>query len=382
MVPFSYSYRNLLVRWRTTLMTACGFMLVVMALIVMLAFVNGVQTVCAGSGEAQNVLVMKEGNFDEVLSQINHGMALKAETAPEVLRDSSGRLLSSRELFMALTQWDDELNTYYQLQARGVYPVAIAVHSQVRLMEGRMFRRNYHEVIVGRSMAFQRHIKLGDKIPIGYGRWEVVGLFEAAGSAFESEAWCDLNQLAEHFHREGIFSSVVLRTASPAAALRTVEYLKRSRQVAVEAKTEVAYYEQQAEQTNVIRTGAIVVAIFMAIGAIFGVTNTMFAAIGERVKDIAVMRLLGFQRRDILLSFLLEALLIAMIGGALGVLLGYAVNGLTLSTALGAKSIAFAFKVDTPILASAAIFAFLMGVIGGSLPAISAMRVDPLQSMR
>jgi putative ABC transport system permease protein len=131
-----------------------------------------------------------------------------------------------------------------------------------------------------------------------------------------------------------------------------------------------------------IRTGAIIIAVFMAIGAVFGVTNTMFAAIGERLKDIAVMRLLGFARGEILVSFLLEALLIAVVGGALGSLLGYAVNGLTLSTALGAKSVAFAFKVDLPILISGAVFALIMGIFGGLLPAMSAMRVDPLETMR
>ena len=382
MIPISYSYRNLLVRWRTTLMTAGGFMLVVMALIIMLAFVNGVRTVCAGSGEPQNVLVMKEGNIDEVLSQIDHDMARQAETAPEVLRDPQGRLLASRELFMALTQWDDERNEYYQLQVRGVSTAATAVHTQVRLVEGAMFRRNLHEVIVGRSMAYQRHLRLGDEIPIGYDRWKVVGIFDAAGSAFESEAWCDLMQLAEHFHREGIFSSVVLRTATPEAAQRTVRYLTQSRRVAVEAQTEVDYYQEQAAQTDTIRVGALIVAGFMALGAVFGVTNTMFAAIGERVKDIAVMRLLGFRRREIVLSFLLEALLIALVGATLGSLLGCAVNGLTLSTALGAKSIAFAFTVDAPILIAAVGFAFAMGVVGGLLPAISAMRVDPLDSMR
>lgn len=382
MVPVSYSYRNLMVRWRTTLMTAGGFMLVVMALIIMLAFVNGVRTVCAGSGEPQNVLVMKEGNIDEVLSQIDHDMARQAETAPEVLRDPQGRLLASRELFMALTQWDEARNEYYQLQVRGVSTAATAVHTQVQLVEGTMFRRNQHEVIVGRGMAYQRHLRLGDEIALGYDRWKVVGVFEAAGSAFESEAWCDLNQLAEHFHRQGIFSSVVLRTASPQAAERTVRYLTHSRRVAVEAKTEVDYYQEQAAQTDAIRIGALVVAAFMALGAVFGVTNTMFAAIGERIKDIAVMRLLGFRRREILTSFLLEALLIALVGATLGSLLGYGVNGLTLSTALGAKSIAFAFTVDAPILLAAIGFAFAMGVIGGLLPAVSAMRVDPLESMR
>ena len=382
MVPLSYSYRNLIVRWRTTLMTASGFTLVVTALIVMLAFVNGVRTVCAGSGQPENVVVMKEGNFDEVLSQLESRLAFQIEAIPHVARDAHGRPLSSRELFMAVTQWDERSGKYHQVQIRGVYPVAREVHSQVKIVRGRMFRRNRREIVLGAGMARQQDLDVGDTLPLGQEAWEVVGVFTAAGSAFESEAWCDLDQLAGLFRREGIYSSVILRTASPAAAARAVDYLEDNRALAVQAQTETDYYRQQAEQTDMIRAGAVVVSVFMAIGAVFGVMNTMFAAIAERVKDIAVMRLLGFRRMEILASFLLESLLIAAFGGAVGTLLGYAVNGLTLSTALGAKSIAFAFTVDGPILAIGAIFSLAMGVVGGLLPALSAMRIAPLEAMR
>jgi len=382
MIPISYNYRNLLVRWKTTLMTACGFTLVVTALIVMLAFVNGVHTVCAVSGQPENVIVMKQGTFDEVLSQLNDHLLRQVEITPGVLRGSDGRPLCSRELFMVLTQWDDRIQDYRQLQARGVEPVALEVHSQVQIVEGRMFRRGSREMLLGRGVARQEQREVGQKLMVGQIEWDVVGIFEADGSSFESEVWCDVNQLAGHFHRDGTFSSAVLRTISPAAAVDVAADLRHSRAVSVEAKPEVDYYEQQAEQINIIYTGAIVIAVFMAIGAVFGVTNTMFAAIGERVKDIAMMRLLGFGRQEILLCFLLETLLIALVGGSLGSVLGYAVNGLTMNTALGAKSIAFAFKVDASILVMGAIFSLTMGIVGGLLPAMSAMRVQPLEAMR
>jgi ABC-type lipoprotein release transport system permease subunit len=382
MVPVSYSYRNLIVRWKTTLMTASGFMLVVMALVVMLAFVNGVRTVCTQSGQPENIIVMKEGNVDEVLSQIDQRTASQAELTPGVSRAGDGRLFSSRELFMAVTQWDAKARDYFQIQVRGVYPVAMTVHNQVRLLEGRMFNRNAREVLVGRGIARQRDVKLGDKLPLGDQVWDVVGIFEAGGSAFESEVWGDLDQLASVFRREGIYSSVVLRTDSAAAAEAAVAHLQANRSISVEARTEMDYYDEQAEQTEAIMTGALVISVFMGIGAVFGVTNTMFAAIGERIKDIAVMRLLGFTRPQILISFLLETLLIAAVGTLLGLFLGYCVNGLTLSTALGGKSVAFAFEVDTPIVLIGIGFALVMGVIGGLTPAMSAMSVDPLETMR
>jgi putative ABC transport system permease protein len=382
MVPVSYNYRNLMVRWRTTLMTASGFTLVVMALMVMLAFVGGVQLVCARSGQPENVICLREGNFDEILSQMERGMAFRLETMPGVSRGDDGQALCSRELFMPVTQWIDARHDYVQYQVRGVYPIALAVHTQIHITEGRMFRRNYREMIVGRSMARQEGLHVGGKIPVGQIEWDIVGLFEAGGSTFESEAWCDLDQVANHFHREGIYSSVVLRTQSPAAAEALAQELRASKVVSVEAQPEVAYYEQQAEQTETIRIGAIVISFFMSIGAVLGVTNTMFAAIGERIKDIAVMRLLGFRRGEILLSFLLESLFIAIFGGIVGSLLAYCVNGLTVSTALGGKSVAFAFIVDGNTLAIGAAFALAMGILGGLLPAMSAMRVDALETMR
>lgn len=382
MVPVSYNYRNLMVRWRTTLMTASGFTLVVMALMVMLAFVGGVQTVCARSGQPENVVCLKEGNFDEIISQIERSMAFQLETTAGVERSPGGQALCSRELFMPVTQWVDARKDYAQYQIRGVYPVALEVHTQVRITHGRMFRRNYREMIVGRSVARQEGINVGDKLPVGQIVWDVVGQFEADGSTFESEAWCDLDQLAGHFHRQGVYSCVVLRAASPAAAHDLAERLRASRAVAVEAQTEVDYYQQQAAQTETIRVGAMVIAFFMSIGAVLGVTNTMFAAIGERIKDIAVMRLLGFRRREILVCFLLESLLIAVIGAILGSLLAYGINGLSVNTALGSRSVAFAFRIDSTILTLGGTFALVMGVLGGVLPALSAMRVDPLETMR
>lgn len=382
MIPVAYNYRNLLVRWRTTLMTSCGFTLVVMALIVMLAFVNGVRVVCARSGQPENVIVTKQGTSDEVLSQLTNHMVRQVEMMPGVLRGADGRPLCSRELFMVITQWNDRTQEYRYVQARGVEPMALEVHSHVRLAEGRMFRSNSREMIVGRGMARQEQIEVGQALTVGQIDWQVVGIFEADGSAFETEAWCDVNQLAGQFHRDGFFSTAVLRTIGPAAAAELAARLRQSRAVAVEAQPESEYYEQQAEQTNIIYTGALVISVFMAFGAVLGVTNTMFAAIGERIADIAVMRLLGFRRGEILASFLLEALLIALIGGVMGSLLGYAVNGWTLETALGAKSVAFAFQVDASILAVGAAFALAMGIVGGLLPALAAMRVEPLEAMR
>ncbi len=382
MIPVSYGYRNLLVRWRTTLMTSLGFTLVVAALIIMLAFFNGIRAACIVTGEPENVLVLNKGNLDEVLSQIDIVTANQIELTAHVLRDADGRPVTSRELFLVVTESDPRNDEPTLLQVRGIQPNAWKVHTQAKLISGRMFHPGQGEIIVGKGFQWEWGLKLGDTVRIARKNWRVVGVFEANGSTFESEIWGDLGELAGYFRRKSVYSSIILRTADLENGQRVVEALKNSRRVSVDAQLETEYYERQANQLEAIRSGALIVVVFMAIGAVFGVTNTMFAAIGQRIKDIAVMRLMGFRRGEILISFLLETLLIAFVGGGLGTLIGYAFDGLTFSTALGAKSIAFSFQVDGPTLMLATLMTIGMGLIGGLLPAFSAMRVRPLESLR
>jgi putative ABC transport system permease protein len=383
MVPVSYSYRSLAVRWKTTLMTASGFTLVVAALVVMLAFINGIQTICALSGEPENIIVLNKGSNDEILSNMTRDLVANVENTPGVARDYAGHPIASRELFLSVNYFTGDAADYTTLEVRGVLPVAFKTHSQVKIVEGQDFRPGQGEVIVGRSVQREHGFQLGDKIEFG-GRkeWKVAGIFEANGAAFESEIWCDLTELASQRRREGVYSTVVLRAPTAELAQVVAQRLNESRLVSVDAVTETDYYAKQGGQANELQTAAWGIAGFMAVGAVFGVMNTMFAAIGQRIKDIAVLRIMGFMPYEILISFLLEALLIAMIGGSLGALLGYATNGLTQNASIGAHTVEFAFKVDGPILMGAAIFSLVMGVLGGLIPAMSAMRVKPLEALR
>ena len=381
MIPLSYNYRNLRVRWRTTLMTASGFTLVVAALVVMLAFINGIEAACATTGEPENVILLSKGNNDEVLSQMERGLVAQVENTRGVALDTSSQPVASRELFMVVHHRNDETGEFRFLQVRGVLPVAFRVHSHLLVREGRGFKRGQSEVIIGQAVRRETHLQVGDFIDMGRKRWKITGVFEAGGSAFESELWCDLNELASQFRREGMYSSVILRTPSPQGAEDLAEQLRASRSVNVEAMTEPKYYQKQSEQTKIMQTAAWVIAWFMGIGAMFGVMNTMFAAIGQRTKDIAVLRIMGFEAGDIVLSFLLEAILIALIGGILGVALGTAANGITRTTSIGARQIDFAFRVDAAIVAFAALFTLVMGMLGGLLPALSAMRIKPLEAL-
>ena len=382
MIPVAYNYRNLLVRWKTTCMTAGAFTLVVAAIVVILAFVSGVQSVCATSGQPENVLVLSHGSHDEVTSQLDSSQVNRIENTPGVLRRSDGTLLASRELYMNLGHKDDASGAFYLVQTRGVMPVAFQVHSQVRITSGRMMRRSQSEIIVGRGLQRQRGIQIGERFVIGPRWWTVVGIFDADGSIFETEVWANLDEMASVIRREGVYSGIVLRTLGSGAAERLVDRLANARWLSVNAETESRYYARIAEEAEFLRTAGLVIAGFMGVGAVFGVMNTMFAAIGQRVKDIAVLRILGFRKRDILISFLLEAMLIAVFGGAAGLALGYALNGLSLQAIVGSKAVAFAFFVDNRAIVTGAAFTFVMGLLGGLLPALSAMRVEPLESLR
>jgi putative ABC transport system permease protein len=348
----------------------------------MLAFVEGVQVVCATSGEPENVIVLAKGNNDEIFSQLEIRVVNEVLHANGVARSRTGDPLASREMFLVVHRLLEDSGVFKFLQTRGVTPVAFDVHSQVEVVEGQMYRPGQSEIIIGRGVQREHQLNVGDTVAIGRKPWKVTGIFAAGGSAFESEVWCDLSELASQFRREGMSSSVVLRTDGPDAAAELVERLASTRSISCNPQTEPAYYAKQSEQTQVIATGAWIIAWFMGVGAVFGVMNTMFAAISQRRKDIAVLRILGFKPHEILVSFLLEAILISIVGGALGILLGMGVNGLSRSTAMGAREVEFAFRVTQHTVMFAAGFAVSMGILGGVLPALSVFRVQPLEALR
>jgi putative ABC transport system permease protein len=382
MVPVSYNCRNLRVRWKTTLMTAAAFTLVVAALVVMLAFIKGIERACAVSGEPENVLLLAKGNNDEVMSQLGLRVAAQVEHEPGVAVDPAGQPLASRELYMVVDHRDDNLGAYHLLQVRGVQSSAYLVHTTVSVREGQLFRPGQSELMIGKGVQREQGLQVGDQIELGRKRWKITGVFDANGAAFESEVWGDLNELSSQFRREGVYSSITVRAASPEAAQSLADRIGQRHSVNVEAMTEPKYYQKQAEQTTVLRTAAWVIAWFMGVGAMFGIMNTMVAAIAQRTKDIAVLRIMGFEAGDILLSFLLEAVLIALVGGGLGLALGCTTNGVTRSTSLGARQIDISFHVDTAIVLFTGVFTLVMGILGGGIPALSAMRIKPLESLR
>jgi len=382
MVPVSYTFRNLVVRWHSTLMTAVGFSLVVAALIVMLAFINGVQRVCVASGEPENVIITDKGNSDEVFSQLQSSQIRELSLFEGVVRDDKGNPLASPEMFTVVHHYSQKSGGFEFLHVRGVSEQAPQVHQVVKLERGRWFRQGQSELIVGSSLAQHQDFGLGTKLRIGANDWTVVGVFSAEGSALESEFWCDLPKLASTFRREGFVSTLVVRSANEKEALRLADSLSTSRYADVEASIEPDYYRKQSEQMNSLIVATWVIAMFMGIGSVFGIMNTMFATITQRKCDISIMRIIGFSKLQILTAFILEAIILASVGTSIGLLAWPLINGISQSAEVGSRELHFTFFLDATTALTIAGFSIFLGVLGGIFPAMSAMRISALEALR
>ncbi len=412
-VPFGYNVRNLVVRWKTTLLTALAFTLVVALMTVMLAFVNGMYKLTGGSGRPGNVMVMSDGSTDEAFSNLAFRDTSEVEWHPAVLRADDGRPLASWETYLIVNQPIPESRGGGRkrrfLQVRGLDDPARsgAVHglplhdggawfspAGVQPMPPGQGGGTAIQAVLGEGIARElgkdqqkETLAVGDIFEAGPRRWVVVGVLRSAGSTFDSEVWAKRQVVGPLFGKE-TYTTVVLRTADAEAAQATAKDLTANyKKSAVSAVVETEYYDKLNATNQQFLVAIVFVAVVMAVGGVFGVMNTMFAAIAQRTKDIGVMRILGFGRWQILISFFLESLLIALAGGLIGVALGSLADGWTASSIVGSgqgggKSVVLELVVDGRIVAAGLSFALAMGCVGGLLPALSAMRLRPLEALR
>jgi ABC-type lipoprotein release transport system permease subunit len=418
-VPFGYNLRNLLVRWPTTLLTGIAFTLVVGLFTVMLAFVNGMNRLTEASGQSQNVMVLSDGATDEAFSSLGFGDITKIDQWPTVEKDEKGEPLTSWEVYIVVNQPIPNARPGGRqrrfLQVRGLkYPDRTGrVHNIALYPGGSWFSeagvQALHasdtgedksrgeqaiQAVLGEGIARELgpdqgkpSLQVGDVFPMGDRQWAVVGILQSSGSTFDSEIWAKQQIVGEKFGKAS-YSTVVLRTADEETSRRTAREVSANfKSPAVVAQVETEYYEKLTATNRQFSVAAWFVAAFMALGGVFGIMVTMFAAISQRQKDIGVLRILGYARWQILQSFFLESLLLALIGGGIGCLLGMSVNGATATSIIssgqgGGKSVVLKLIVDGQVLLSGLLFALAMGNIGGLLPALSAMRVRPLESVR
>ncbi len=422
-VPLSYNLFNLIVRWVTAGMTAGAFVLVVGLLVVMLAFVNGMYRLTQSSGQQGNVIILADGATDEQFSSLAMADIGDIENQPGI-RALNGRPMVSRETYIVVNQPIENPPPGRQkrrfLQVRGVDdPVMSAtVHGLQLEPGGDWFSSAGVGVVPGGSadalpavqvllgagiarelgrdrgpeaMAQARNrdrLDTGDTFRLDHREWLVAGVFQSTGSSYDSEVWAKQSLIGPMFGKE-TYSSLVARTANAVAADKLREYfIKDYTKAKLAAIVETKYFESLSETNLQFLVAIIIVAAFTAIGGVFGVMNTMFAAISQRTKDIGVLRLLGYKRWQILVSFLLESLVLALLGGLLGCFLGWLLaDGQTATSVVssgqgGGKFVVLRLTVDLAVLSSGMLLALAMGFLGGLIPSMSAMRLTALEALR
>jgi putative ABC transport system permease protein len=385
-LPLSYNVRNLRQRWKVTLLAIFGIGLVVAVFVALLAMENGFRTALRSTGSPQNGIVTQRGSMSELTSWINIGDANVITVDPRVARDSEGKPLASCEVVILTNRPRKADNQPANITFRGVSPQGFKVRNGVKIVEGRNFTPGLYEVIVGKKIADRvSGLDIGSTINIQKKNWKVVGLFTADGSSFESEIWGDYDAMAAGVGRNGGCESLTLRLSNPATLAAFDKELRANPRVQLQIDSEPKYYENLAGPTASALLGlAAFVAIVMGIGAVFGAMNTMYAIVSQRTREIGTLRALGFSRFSILISFVLESVLLAVLGGALGCMLAFVMNGYTAGTGStnSFSELAFAFKITTPVLVFGMVFAVVMGLIGGLLPAFRASRMPITRALR
>ena len=386
-VPVNYNLRNLVERKGTTLMTAVGIALTVAVLVTAMALTAGLAGVFAGSGDPRQAIVLRKGVDAELSSTVSNDAYQIIRRLPGIAATPDGEPMVSPEGLTVVNLPSVDSPSGMNVTVRGMLPIGLAMRP-ARVAEGRMFTPGLREVVVGESIA-KRYpdARIGNTLRFGRGQWEVVGVFGMGQSAANSEIWADLNQMRGDFEQQGGSSSLLVRVAGdgPAAALAALERaVEDDQRLGSAVVGEKAYYAAMTSSGAPLQALGFSVAIIMAVGSAFAATNTMYAAVSRRAREIGTLRALGFGRWAILRSFMLESVCLALIGGVLGVLIALPVNGLT--TGVGSfatfSETAFQFRVDAPAVTAGLVFAALIGLVGGFLPAWSASKKGIVAAMR
>jgi putative ABC transport system permease protein len=383
-IPIAYNLRNLVVRKTTTIMTAVGIGLTVAVLVADLALVEGLRTAFKSTGHPLQLMVMRKGSNAELNSTVTREafQILKAE--PRLAVNEAREVMASPEILTIINLPSVDSPSGMNLTVRAITQVGVEMRG-AKIQQGRWFQSGQREIVVGKSVAKRYpNAQPGKRVRFGRGEWEVVGVFDAGDSAFNGEIWGELNQIGSDFNRQDTVSSVLVRATDDASLQGLKNSLNDDRRLGVEATPEREYYELQTSSGAPLQIFGLMVAVIMAIGSSFAAMNTMYAAVARRAKEIGTLRVLGFSRSSILLSFMIESLLLALIGGVFGCLLALPINGVT--TGIGSfatfSEIAFDFRVSPSSMLAGIIFALVVGAIGGLFPAGSAAHKEILTSLR
>jgi putative ABC transport system permease protein len=384
-IPLRYNLRSLMVRRATAAMTASVVALVVMLLFILSGFVAGLRATVMGNALPDNWIVLSRGTTDEGASFISHDQYEIIKSRPQIATTPDGQALVSPEV---ITGFNPNPNappssSIFTL-LRGVYPIAYKVHSAMHLVSGRWPNGGAAEMVVGRKLEARfPNLAVGSDFKFGPRTFKIVGVFSDQDSARESEVLTDLGILTQDIHEASGFQvlHVVLK---PGTHDDFAQSLTTDSRVKVDTMSEHDFYAKQTGFVDQLRALGLVVALILAIGSVFGAMNTMYSAVARRTGEIGVLRVLGFSRFNVLASFVIESIVLALAGGVLGEMLGVLVaysTGLS-SQLMNVGEFIFRFRLTLGAFASGMIAAILIGALGGLLPAWRASRIGLVESLR
>jgi len=383
MIPAKYNLRNLRVRWRTTLMTVLSTGLVVWASVLSFGLTDGLQYALKVTGHELDLIVVRKGATDEISSGIEQKVAREIASLPGIAKDAQGQPQCSVEFVTILTKPRRNNGGTVNLIVRGLENIGRTLRPDFKIVQGRDIEPGKFEALTSRSMAARfENLAIGEKLEVNRQFFEIVGYYEAAGSAAESEVWTDLRDLTIARKTPAAVSSICLRAESPEQRDSLIALLADDKRFQLNAIRETKYFEDQMNQANAIQYIGYIIAGFLIFGAMFAAANTMYAAVASRAREIGTLRALGFPRGSILVSFLFEAIVLCLLGGFVGCLATLPFNGLSTGTMNQFSEITFSFRFGPRVLAQGVLLALVMGLLGGILPAIRAVRLNIISALR
>ncbi|MDR3603309.1 MAG: FtsX-like permease family protein [Syntrophaceae bacterium] len=384
-VPFNYSLRNLWNRKFTTILTAGGMALVTFVFSAVMMLAAGLEKTLVDTGSPENVIILRGAAETEVSSSIERDQADIIETQPEVEHNSVGDPLAAKETLVLVTLPKRATGIPTNVIVRGIGTHSMELRPQVKLVAGRSPRPGSYEVMAGKNIAGSiRNADLGDKLNLAMIGWNVVGIFDAGSSAFNSEVWADADEIMAAFRRNS-FSAVIMKVPGNKNFIKLKKRLETDPRLSVQVKREIAFYQEQSEMmSKFIKLLGFAMTLFFSVGAILGAMVTMYAAVANRTREIGTLRAIGFGRQNIMLAFLSESIFLGFLGGLIGTLSSSALQFLTISTLNWEtfSEIAFSFRLTPSITFNSMGFALIMGLLGGMSPAWRAASLKIVDALR
>ncbi|MBI4663909.1 MAG: ABC transporter permease [Verrucomicrobia bacterium] len=382
-LPLRYNLRNVIVRWRATIATILGVALVVAVYILVQSLAVGLEKSSRNTGDSRNVMIVRKGSTAESSSQITREQFQLLQYWPQIARDGRGQPIVSADVVVMVTLPRRESTAEAHVLIRGITPAGMKLRPQVSLVAGRWFVPGRREVVVSQRLAARiANFDVGAQFKTGSHTLTVVGWLDGARSAFDSEVWMDANEARSIYHRDN-YSSILARVVNETAGAALASRIESDKRLPLRALPEVQYYSAQTMTAMPIRILGNFLATAMSIGAVFAAMNTLYASVGARTREIGTLRVLGYRRRSILSSFLVEGALLALVGGILGCILSLPMHGYSTGTISfeSFSEVIFEFSLTPWLMAKGLIFAVAVGLVGSLLPALRAARLPPIVAL-